>query len=292
MFPSCPDNKSPGSTRIGANYPDTEFEIPPEDGGWFDGGALPPFGPYPSAGGIPPNPQQPPAGPSVPPAVPPASAPQPPILPPVSGRRQFDDDQLCCLNERSIQSSTRVVPAWQQQLRDLFRNNPLEERYLPAQQSGPPPALGEQNPSSSAEPRQSSRVRRPTSTHPDDVYGSMDPASCLRMDLRHGLANLQARNPAQASQEEPVAPGPFPEVPEFPEEDEGIVYLTETVEVATMLSYVGQKSLAQLCQEGGVPLVNFLLAMAMPSHKKSTLPSTQSVQDWHFQDILWLPTRE
>ena len=110
--------------------------------------------------------------------------------------------------------------------------------------------------------------------------------------LRRGLANLQARNPAQASQEELVALGPFPEVLEFPEEDEGLVYLTETVEVATMLSYVGQKSLAQLCQEGGVPLVNFLLAMVMPSHKKSTLPSTQSVRDWHFQDILWLPTRE
>ena len=32
MFPSCPDNISPGLTRIGANYPGTEFDIPPEDG--------------------------------------------------------------------------------------------------------------------------------------------------------------------------------------------------------------------------------------------------------------------
>ena len=97
--------------RIGANHPDTEFDIPLEDGGWFDGGALPPFGLYPSAGGVPPNPQQPPAGPSVPPAVPPAGAPQPPNLPPVSGRHQFDDDQLCRLNEQSIQSSTGLVLA-------------------------------------------------------------------------------------------------------------------------------------------------------------------------------------
>ena len=74
MFPSCPDNISPGSTHIGDNYPSTEFNIPPEDGGWFDGGALPPFGPYPSAGGIPlqqgppiPGPQQPLAGPPNPP---------------------------------------------------------------------------------------------------------------------------------------------------------------------------------------------------------------------------------
>ena len=85
MFPSCPDHISPGSTHIGDNYPGTEFNIPPEDGGWFDGGALPLFGPYPSAGGIspqqgPPNlgPQQPPAGPLNPPVVPQ----QPPAGPP------------------------------------------------------------------------------------------------------------------------------------------------------------------------------------------------------------------
>ena len=76
MFPSCPEKISPGSTYIGANYPDTEFDIPLEDGGWFDGGAIPPSGLYPSAGGMPPNqgplnpgPQQPPAGPSNPPVV-------------------------------------------------------------------------------------------------------------------------------------------------------------------------------------------------------------------------------
>ena len=78
MFPSCPDNISSGSTHIGANYPGTEFDIPPEDGGWSDGGAIPPSGPYPSAGGIPPQqgppnpgPQQPLAGPPNPPVVPP-----------------------------------------------------------------------------------------------------------------------------------------------------------------------------------------------------------------------------
>ena len=92
MFPSCPDNISPGSTHIGDNYPGTEFNIPPEDRGWFDGGALPPFGPYLSAGGIPlqqgppiPGPQQPPAGPPNPPVLPqqpPAGPLSPPVVPP------------------------------------------------------------------------------------------------------------------------------------------------------------------------------------------------------------------
>ena len=60
------------------------------------------------------------------------------------------------------------------------------------------------------------------------------------------------------------------------------------------LSYLGHntaKSLAVLTQEGGAPLINLLLAMVIPPHEQSALLSTQSVRDWHFQDILWLPTR-
>ena len=94
----------------------------------------------------------------------------------------------------------------------------------------------------------------------------MDPVSCQQMDLRHGLANLQAENPAQALQERnPVAPEPLPKVPD---EDNGLEYLPETAGVATTMSYTDQKTLTQLCQEG-VPLINFLLAMAMPPHEQS-----------------------
>src|SRR6266446_4505233 len=53
MFPQCPDNKSPGHTCIGREYP-SELNIPPEDGDWFDGGAYPPNMPYIPAGNIPP----------------------------------------------------------------------------------------------------------------------------------------------------------------------------------------------------------------------------------------------
>ena len=121
----------------------------------------------------------------------------------------------------------------------------------------------------------------------------MNPISCQQMDLRRGLANLPAENPARAVQEDPVAPEPLPEVPEEDDlEYAPYDHLTEDAGVATTSSYTGQKTLAQLCQEGRVLLINFLLAHAMPSHEQSTLPSTQSVRDWHFQDILWLPTRE
>ena len=50
----------------------------------------------------------------------------------------------------------------------------------------------------------------------------MDPVSCQQMDLRRGLANLPAKNPAQALQEEDlVAAEPLLEVPD---EDYGLEY--------------------------------------------------------------------
>ena len=86
------------------------------------------------------------------------------------------------------------------------------------------------------------------------------------MDLRRGLTNLPAENPARAEREEtPVAPELLPEVPE---EDDDLEYVPdEHAGIATTFSYMGQKMLAQLCQEGGVPFINFLLAHAMPSHE-------------------------
>ena len=81
----------------------------------------------------------------------------------------------------------------------------------------------------------------------------MDPVSRQQMDLRHGLENLPAENPARALQEENlVAPEPLLEVPD---EDYVLEYAPETAGVATTISYMGQKTLAQLCQKGGVPLI-------------------------------------
>ena len=145
MVPSCPDNISPGSTRIGANYRDTEFYIPLEDRGWFDEGAIPPSGLYPSAGGIPLQqgpfnlgPQQPLAGPLNPPVVPPrppvrpTSAPQPSIQPPGSGSRRLDLDNDA-FGHLSLHGFT-IPPGhgltWEQQLHDMLR-----ACYQPAQQA-------------------------------------------------------------------------------------------------------------------------------------------------------------
>ena len=77
----------------------------------------------------------------------------------------------------------RSGPAWEQQLHDSLCDT-LQAHYQPAQQASPPLALEEQDLSGSTQPRQSSRVRQPVSTHPDDVYGSLDPISRQHLDLR------------------------------------------------------------------------------------------------------------
>ena len=73
MFPNCPENKSPGHTHIGCEYP-SEDNIPPEDGGWFDGGAYLPTMPNIPASNVPPQP------PTMPQAL--QGTPQPPVQPP------------------------------------------------------------------------------------------------------------------------------------------------------------------------------------------------------------------
>ena len=103
--------------------------------------------------------------------------------------------------------------------------------------------------------------------------------------------------------EQPVAPVPlpFPPLPEQNEEEEerpqpgDLSRDLQDPARGASLSYQGHttaNSLYVLTQEGGAPLINFLLTMAIPPHEQGALSSTQSVWDWHFQDILWLPTRE
>jgi hypothetical protein len=57
----------------------------------------------------------------------------------------------------------------------------------------------------------------------------------------------------------------------------------------------GQPSLedmmAQMAQEGGVSLINFLMQKAVLLHEGNT-PSPTSVREWSFHDILKLPKKE
>jgi Reverse transcriptase (RNA-dependent DNA polymerase) len=57
----------------------------------------------------------------------------------------------------------------------------------------------------------------------------------------------------------------------------------------------GQLSLedmmAQMAQEGGVGLINFLMQKAVPLHEENTSSPT-SVREWSFHDILKLPKKE
>ena len=103
--------------------------------------------------------------------------------------------------------------------------------------------------------------------------------------------------------EQPVAPVPpqFPPLPEQGGKEEecpqpgDLSRDLQDLARGASLSYLGHtmtNSLFVLTQEGGALLINFLLAMAIPPHEQGALSSTQSVRDWHFQDILWLPTRE
>ena len=93
----------------------------------------------------------------------------------------------------------------------------------------------------------------------------------------------------------PVTPVPQPFPPPFPpawenEEEErpqpgNLFSDLQGLAEGANLSYLGHSSadlLLVATQEGGAPLIIFLLAMAIPPHEQGALSSTQSVQDWHF----------
>lgn len=92
-------------------------------------------------------------------------------------------------------------PIWEQQLCDNLTN---------AQRRVGLPTGGSQQPEdqapSGSQPRWSSRQCMPAATHPDDVYGSMDPTSRQQVDLRRGVRNInRAEDPAQPLQDALVA---------------------------------------------------------------------------------------
>ena len=113
----------------------------------------------------------------------------------------------------------------------------------------------------------------------------MDPTSHQQVDLRQGLGNInETEDPAQPRQEDPIAPDALPDQQDNTDD----IYVSRSFPPRC---YSGQK-LAKACQEGGAPLINFLLAQAIPPNERDALLSTQSVRDWSFQDILHLPIVE
>lgn len=73
------------------------------------------------------------------------------------------------------------------------------------------------------------------------------------------------------------------------------MYTSVSRQSAVSLCYQDHELTLQcLAQEGGAPLINFLLAKATPSdyeHDKTLLPATSKVREWQFRDILQLRRR-
>lgn len=179
IFPHCPDFKSPGHTRIGHENPNSEDNIPLEDGDWFDGGAYLPNMPHVPAGNIPP---QVPHGPQ----IPPQGAPQPTLQPPAH-KRPVHRSPLWMRDEpfRQHYSDPRLLnddDAWNDYWHSNFpwhrpQPDPTIVQWIPIQPDSPPsgstqgfvpyqqqpqalpPVQPEPGPSMATQPRQSGRTR-------------------------------------------------------------------------------------------------------------------------------------
>ena len=95
---------------------------------------------------------------------------------------------------------------------------------------------------------------------PGDVYRNRNPMQRQQVDLRTQLPNEET--PEQSSAESPIAPGSAPSG-------------WDTLPDTGLISYQDHELiLSRLAHEGGAPLINFLLAKAIPSENEldKTLP--------------------
>ena len=202
MFLSCPDNISPGSTHVGANYPNNEFNTPLEDdrNGGDDSGFLPvpPFPP--TQGGNPPGPQGP-QGPQAPQAPQSCQAlPRGLQLPNVSTYVPIPIPNYPQYIPPAVQPPVAQPPL---SLWSRGATPPPASNVVPAQPVAGPSTQG---------PRRSGRAPQPWVVL-DNVYGSSTPTSVLQQTNRD-WQNLMSGNPDPSQQGSLVALGPsFPPGP-------------------------------------------------------------------------------
>ncbi|OSC96523.1 hypothetical protein PYCCODRAFT_1353048, partial [Trametes coccinea BRFM310] len=130
---------------------------------------------------------------------------------------------------------------------------------------------------------------------------------------RHPPQNLPERRQEQEHDDAPEAPphtpSPPPRVPEVPPTPKkkvparvqkvpicpGNIYgdsgnSSDEVDNALRATAGDEIALAQLCWEGGVALINFLLMKAVPP--VDDLPNTSNIREWTYRDITHLPEAE
>jgi len=141
-----------------------------------------------------------------------------------------------------------------------------QERLPPASRQPPPP------------PRKSGREQK-IPVRPDNVYGDKrNPVDLQREDRRRALGKEPTRDNRQ-------------EIPNVPQGEQQQVPGPSSP--TTRDSYhdappdISESQMAQLAQEGGVGLINYLLAKAVADDQP--LPNTSSPREWTFRDILRMP---
>jgi Reverse transcriptase (RNA-dependent DNA polymerase) len=311
LFSKCPTMRRLGYTPVGLPPDDLQGEHngPPDDENEDYGGGLPPIPyNYPRAYQGPPAYQQPPPPPLVlssgrgsplsqyednedilsyktkaptPPV--PARIPTPtgfgenPVTPrhnhnhPLGWRRVNPDQNI---NDLDNPEDFKWIPIHhtpssflKKQLKLNKNRNPVEYGRLPAYWSpSPSPPVSPRQPSveplpaptETNPPRRSGRIRQPV-FNPDNVYGNRPPVDILGDNDNDNVSGPQGNQ----------SPGPS-------EKDaENIVMTTPK---------------AQMFQDGGAKLINFLLRAAVSSaDAKGKIPEVSKVREWHYRDLMHLP---
>ena len=151
---------------------------------------------------------------------------------------------------------------------------PPEKQRSPS----PPTQLPEQTPPEPTKPWRSERVRRPPAHLRDNAHGQR-PASQLDQDLRRKVGNDRPAKAPTRPVRPPAeqVPGPSSQKQPHPSDNAH----TPDAEEA---------ELAELCREGGVGLINYLMAKAVEHDIPQ--PDVRRVREWTWRDLKRLPPKE
>lgn len=172
----------------------------------------------------------------------------------------------------------------------------------PARSPSPPPPPPVEPPTPKA-PRRSGRERKPV-TRPGNVYGeTRNPVDTYKEVERQGMwkklvgeDTSRSRGPSRSR--ETMVPGPSrptpstrshtPDMTTWRESSGSADPGSSSSEGAAPHESDNESLLARLCQEGGVGLINHLLAKAVPPDNEE-FPKPTSYREWSLCDIACLP---
>ena len=190
--------------------------------------------------------------------------------------QEDDDDEIDFPSSHSHPNPPEKGPDTQ---RDGAEQQQPKRQRSPSPPAPPPEEQPAEEPTG---PRRSRRVGKIPDRLRDNAMGDRTPGQLASDDMRRKIGNNAPPKRPTRNVEKPAepVPGPSSQAPPPPKSDKAHVPDAD------------ESELAKLCREGGVGLINYLMAQAVEHDGLGPQPDVQRVREWTWRDLKKLPAKE